>query len=113
MFTRKKQCFFNVGLEVSIYTLYSQEKSCFFQCGIGNPLVYILYVPKKKNYVFSMWDLKLISIYTLCSQEKSYLFSMWDLKPISIYTLCSQEKNYVFLMWDNKLFWFKYFNLKA
>jgi hypothetical protein len=37
---------------------------------------------------------------------------MWNLKYISIYTLCSQEKNYVFSMWDNKLFWFKYFNLK-
>ena len=29
---------------------------------------------------------------------------MWDLKPISIYTLCSQEKNYIFSMWDKKLF---------
>jgi hypothetical protein len=46
--------------------------------------------------------LKLISIYTLCSQEKKIIFSMWDLKPISIYTLCSQEKNYVFSMWDKK-----------
>jgi hypothetical protein len=44
-----------------------------------------------------MWDLKPISIYTLCFQEKSYVFSMWDLKLISIYTLYSQEKNYVFL----------------
>ena len=31
-----------------------------------------------------------ISIYILCSQEKSYLFSMWDLKLIKIYTLYSQ-----------------------
>ena len=38
---------------------------------------------------------------------------MWDLKPISIYTLRFQEKSYVFLIWDKKLFWFKYFNLKA
>jgi len=43
-----------------------------------------------------MWDLKSISIYTLCFQEKSYLFSMWDWKPISIYTLCSQEKTMFF-----------------
>jgi len=49
-----------------------------------------------------MWDLKPISIYTLCSQEKSYLFSMWDLKPISIYTLCFQEKNHLFSMWNLK-----------
>jgi hypothetical protein len=49
-----------------------------------------------------MWDLKLINIYTLCSQGKGYLFSMWDLKLISIYTLCSQEKNYVFSMWNLK-----------
>ena len=60
-----------------------------------------------------MWNLKPISIYTLCSQEKNYLFSMWNLKSISIYTLCSQEKNYVFSMWDKKKFWFKYFNLKT
>jgi hypothetical protein len=33
-----------------------------------------------------------------------FFFLMWDLKPISIYTLCSQEKNYVFSMWDKKLF---------
>jgi hypothetical protein len=26
------------------------------------------------------------------------------LKLINIYTLCSQEKNYVFSMWDKKLF---------
>jgi len=38
---------------------------------------------------------------------------MWDLKLFSIYTLCSQEKNYVYLMWDEKNFWFKYFNLKG
>ena len=39
--------------------------------------------PRKKLY--KKKTLKLISIYTLCSQEKSYVFSMWDLKPISIY----------------------------
>jgi len=33
-----------------------------------------------------------------------FFFQIWDLKPISIYTLCSQEKNYVFSMWDKKLF---------
>jgi hypothetical protein len=60
-----------------------------------------------------MWDLKPISIYTQYLQEKNYIFSMWDLKHISIYILCSQEKNYIFSMWDNKLFLFKYFNLKA
>ena len=43
-----------------------------------------------------MWDLKAISIYTLCFQEKSYIFSMCDLKLISIYILCSQEKSYFF-----------------
>ena len=51
-----------------------------------------------------MWDWKLISICTLCSQEKNYVFPMWDLKPISIYTLCSQEKSYVFSMQDKKNF---------
>jgi len=48
--------FFNVGLE----TLWC---------------IYILYVPKKK-IIFSMWDLKPFSIYSLCSQEKSYLFNV-------------------------------------
>ena len=37
-----------------IHTLCSQEKSYVFQCEILNPLVYILYVPKKK-VVFLMW----------------------------------------------------------
>ena len=64
--------------------------------------IYTQYL-QEKNYIFSMWDLK----------EKSYIFSIWDLKHISIYILCSQEKNYIFSMWDNKLFLFKYFNLKA
>ena len=27
-------------------------------------------------------------------KKKVIFFSMWDLKPISIYILCSQEKNY-------------------
>jgi len=31
-------------------------------------------------------------------------FQMWDLKSISIYTICSKEKNRVFSMWDKKLF---------
>ena len=53
---------------------------------------------------FQMWDLKPISIYTLCSHEKNHVFSMRDLKPISIYTLCSHEKNHVFSMWDKKPF---------
>jgi hypothetical protein len=41
-------------------------------------LPYIYSMFPWKNYVFSMWDLKLISIYTLYSQEKKYVFSMWD-----------------------------------
>ena len=54
---KKNICFFNVDLKpISIYTLYSQEKS----------------------YVFLMWDLKPISIYNLCFKKKSYVFSMWD-----------------------------------
>ena len=52
MFPRKKLCFFNMRFE--IYT----------------------YVLKKKSYVLSMWDLKSISIYTLCFQEKSYFFNV-------------------------------------
>ena len=34
-----------------------------------------------------MWDLKRISIYTLCFQEKSYVFSMWDKKRFGLNTL--------------------------
>jgi hypothetical protein len=33
---------------------------------------------------FQMWDLKSISIYTICSQEKSHVFSMWDKKPFGL-----------------------------
>jgi hypothetical protein len=29
-------------------------------------------------FFFQMWDLKLISIYNLYSQEKNYVFSIWD-----------------------------------
>jgi len=68
-----------------------------------------------------MWDLKPISVYTLCSNEKNHvfsmydknhfglhsIFSMWDLKPFHIYTLCSHEKNHVFSMWDKKPFGLK------
>jgi hypothetical protein len=46
-------------------------------------------------------------------RDPNFFFQMWDLKLISIYTLCSQEKSYVFSMWDKKSFWFKYFNLKG
>jgi hypothetical protein len=42
----------------SIYTLCSQEKKLYFQCGIWSLLVYIIYIHKKKNHVFSMWDKK-------------------------------------------------------
>ena len=114
------------------YTLCSKlpmKIIMFFQCGISNPLVYILYVPKKKSYIFSMWDKNsfglntltlrdniiafqcviwnsfiyiYIYIYILCSYKKSYICLMWDLKLISIYTICSQEKNYIFSMWDSK-----------
>jgi hypothetical protein len=37
-------------------------------------------------FFFQMWDLKSISIYTLCSQEKSYIFSIWDKKSIGLNT---------------------------
>ena len=37
-------------------------------------------------FFFQMWDLKHISIYTLCSQEKSHVFSMWDKKPFDLNT---------------------------
>jgi hypothetical protein len=49
----------------NIYTLYSQEKKLFFQCRIWNPLVNTLYVHKKKNYVFLMWDKKNFDLNTL------------------------------------------------
>jgi len=62
---------------------------------IWNPLVYILYVSKKK-VIFSMWYLKPFRIYTICSQEKNYVFSMWNLKPFSIYTHMFPIKSYFF-----------------
>jgi hypothetical protein len=57
---------------------------------------------QEKSYVFSMYDLKLFSIYRV--PKKKIIFLMWDLKLFHIYTLYSQEKNYVFSMWDKKLF---------
>ena len=51
-----------------------KKKVIFFQCGIENSLVYIFHVHNKKNYIFSMWDLKLISRYTLCSKKKVMFF---------------------------------------
>ena len=39
-----------------------------------------------KCFFFQMWDLKPISIYTLCFQEKSHVFSMWDKKPFGLNT---------------------------
>jgi hypothetical protein len=44
------------------------------------------------------------AIWMRTGKDPVFFFQMWDLKPISIYTLCSQEKNYVFSMWDKKLF---------
>jgi len=38
-----------------------------------------------------------------------FFFQMWDLKPISIYTLCSHKKT-LFFQYGIKTFWFKYFN---
>jgi len=52
------------------------------------------------DFFFQIWDLKLISVYTLCSQEKKLCFFNVGYK----YTLCSHEKNYVFSMWDTKRF---------
>ena len=37
-------------------------------------------------------------------QDSNFFKKIWDLKPISIYSLCSQEKSHVFLMWDKKSF---------
>jgi hypothetical protein len=37
-------------------------------------------------------------------QDLNFFKKIWDLKPISIYSLCSQEKSHVFLMWDKKSF---------
>jgi len=43
--------------------------------------------PNEIRFFFlQMWDLKHISIYTLCSQEKSHVFSMWDKKPFGLNT---------------------------
>jgi len=38
------------------------------------------------------------------TRPRFFFFQMWDLKPISIYTLCFQEKNHVFSIWDKKHF---------
>jgi len=46
-------------------------------------------------------------------RDPIFFFQMWDLKLISIYTLCSQEKRSCFFNVEYKIFWFKYFNLKG
>jgi len=64
----------------------------FFQCVIWNPLLYILYISKKKGYVFLMWDLKPFSIYTLCFQEKNYFLNV-RFKVLSyIYSMFTRKK---------------------
>jgi hypothetical protein len=40
--------------------------------------------------------LKPFNIYIFYTHKKKIIFSMWDLKFFSIYTLRSQEKNYDF-----------------
>jgi len=49
---------------ISIYTLYSQEKSYFFNVGFE----------------------AFLYIYIICSQEKSYVLSMWDKKLFGLNT---------------------------
>jgi hypothetical protein len=56
-----------------VHYINTRRTFYFFQCVIWNPLVYILYVHKKK-VIFLIWDLKLFNIYTLCSQEKKLCF---------------------------------------
>jgi len=57
---RRKKLFFQCGIwNPFVYILYVHKKKVmFFQCEIWNPLAYIFYVHKKNNYVFSMWDKK-------------------------------------------------------
>jgi hypothetical protein len=65
-----------------------QDLFCFFQ------IWFFFYTPLFL-YFFS-WLLTLFKVHYI-NIKKYFIFSMWDLKPFSIYTLCSQEKNYVFL----------------
>jgi hypothetical protein len=46
----------------------------FFQCEITNPLVYILYVPKKKSYVFLIWDKNPFGLNTLTLRDNIIAF---------------------------------------
>jgi hypothetical protein len=57
---RRKKLFFQCGIwNPFVYILYVHKKKVmFFQCEIWNHLAYIFYVHKKNNYVFSMWDKK-------------------------------------------------------
>jgi hypothetical protein len=76
-------------------------------------------------FFFQMWDLKPISIYTLCSQEKNHVFSMYNKKPFGlntstykdnivsfqcgiwspfVYILYVPKKKIMFLTWDKKPF---------
>jgi hypothetical protein len=57
-------------------------------------LLYIYFMFTRKSYVFLMWDLKSISIYTLYSQEKSYFFNVGfeALLYIYIYYMFTRKK---------------------
>jgi len=85
--SQEKKLFFQHGFEALsyIYSILTRKKIMFFQCRIWNPLVSILYVPKK-IIIFLIWDLKPFRIYTLCSQEKKYVFSMWNKKLFGLNT---------------------------
>ena len=65
-------CFFNMRFEVLSYI-----------CS---------YVHKKKNNVFSMWDLKYFNIYTLCSHEKNYFFNVGFEALSYIYSIFTRKK---------------------
>jgi hypothetical protein len=52
-------------------------KGILIYCHVGN---------YQETHVFSMWNLKPISIYIICFQKKKHVFSIWDKKPFGLNT---------------------------
>jgi hypothetical protein len=57
----------------------------FFKCGFSFTFCFHIFswlpfskftINTRRMFYFSMWDLKFLSIYTLCFQEKNYFFNV-------------------------------------
>ena len=82
------------------------ETRCFFffKCGIWNPLVYILYVPKKKVMFFQcgIWNPFIYILHVPMKKVMFFLYGIWN--PLVYILYVPKKKNNVLSMWDKKHF---------